>query len=114
MCRTALRTSDLLGRVGGEEFAVLLPETQLEDAIEVADRLREVVESLRVTTDLAALSVAVTASMGLAQLNHGRLQQSETFQTLYERADKALYAAKSSGRNVVIASTETSSLLTAV
>ena len=51
VCRTALRTSDVLGRVGGEEFAVILPETGLEDALEVADRLREVVESLRVTAD---------------------------------------------------------------
>jgi diguanylate cyclase (GGDEF)-like protein/PAS domain S-box-containing protein len=114
VCRTTLRTSDLLGRVGGEEFAVLLPETGIEDAIEVADRLREVVESLRVTADPGDAIIAVTASMGLAQLHHGRLNEQETFQTLYERADRALYAAKRSGRNVVVASRETSGLLAAV
>jgi diguanylate cyclase (GGDEF)-like protein/PAS domain S-box-containing protein len=113
VCRTALRTSDILGRVGGEEFAVLLPETGLEDAIEVAERLREVVESLRVTadSDTSDAVIAVTASMGLAQLNHGHLLEKDTFQTLYERADRALYAAKRSGRNVVVASRESSSLL---
>ncbi len=114
VCRTALRTSDLLGRVGGEEFAVLLPETGLEEAIEVAGRLREVVESLRVESDSADSPIAVTASMGLAQLNYGCLRDNENFQTLYERADKALYAAKASGRNMVVASVETAGLLTAV
>ena len=113
VCQTALRTSDLLGRVGGEEFAVLLPETGLEDAIEVAGRLREVVESLRVNAnaDTSDAVIAVTASMGLAQLNHGDLLEKDTFQTLYERADRALYAAKRSGRNTVVASRETSTLL---
>jgi diguanylate cyclase (GGDEF)-like protein len=114
LCKSTLRTNDLVGRIGGEEFAILLPETDLEDAIEVAARLREVVEMLRVTTDEGETDMTITASVGLAQFDHGQLQDVDTFQTLYERADKALYAAKRAGRNAVVASPDPSGLLVAV
>jgi len=113
-CREVLRASDVIGRVGGEEFAILLPETGLEDAVEVAGRLRETVESLRVTDDKTDSEVAVTASMGLAQLDQELSEEEDSFHMLYEQADQALYAAKRSGRNMVVASRRVPRQLAAV
>lgn len=103
-CRGALRTSDIIGRVGGEEFGILLPETGLEDAIEVAGRVREVVQALQVASNRAEVPIAVTVSMGLVQLQQAAPgAERDSFLGLYERADRALYAAKRSGRNMVVA-----------
>lgn len=113
-CRGVLRVSDVIGRVGGEEFAILLPETGLEDAVEVAGRLRQTVESLHIIDERTGSHVAVTASMGLAQLAHGLLGEEDTFHVLYEQADQALYAAKRSGRNMVVASRRAPKRLAAV
>ncbi len=115
-CRRELRSSDVIGRVGGEEFAVLLPETDLDVAMEAADRLREAVESLRVVSDQDDRNdgVSVTISVGVAQLQVGSFGNSETLDSVYERADRALYRAKALGRNVVVASNETPVLLAAV
>jgi diguanylate cyclase (GGDEF)-like protein/PAS domain S-box-containing protein len=108
-CRRELRSSDVIGRVGGEEFAVLLPETELDVATEVAHRLREATESIRVASDQDERrdSATVTISVGVAQLEGGRQGDSETLDSLYERADRALYRAKGLGRNAVVASNET-------
>lgn len=114
VCRAALRTSDVLGRVGGEEFGILLPETRLEDAIDVAGRLREAVETLRFTPDEAEDPIMVTVSMGLTELNRAANGQAEAVNSLYERADRALYEAKRSGRNMVVAARDTQALRTAV
>ena len=107
-CRRELRSSDVIGRVGGEEFAVLLPETELDVAMEVANRIREATEALGVTSDQGDRrdTVKVTISIGVAQLNYGRLGGSECLDSVYERADRALYQAKGLGRNAVVASNE--------
>ncbi len=92
LCLTELRSADVLARVGGEEFAIMLPETSMEGALQVAEKLR-----LR----LAALPVAyggqpipVTASFGVTAL----LPSDELFSSALKRADRALYQAKV-GRN---------------
>ncbi len=108
--RANLRSSDIAGRVGGEEFAVVLPETDLDSAAEVAGRLRETVESLRLRLDTLGDPTLVTVSMGLAEFNHQSRGRPDDFRTLYERADRALYEAKASGRNMVVASKEESGL----
>jgi len=90
-----LRPSDLLGRMGGEEFCVLLPETRGEGALEVAERLREALESAQISTDRGA--VQVTASFGVAC----QRAPDEPFAPLLARADRAMYRAKARGRNRV-------------
>jgi diguanylate cyclase (GGDEF)-like protein len=91
--RTVLRESDLLGRLGGEEFAVLLPLTDLRQAREVADRLRDATSQVRIA---AAPGLVVTSSVGVAAL-----RSQESLALTLERADLALYQAKRAGRNRV-------------
>ncbi|MBP1627952.1 MAG: diguanylate cyclase [Holophagaceae bacterium] len=93
-CSTCLRAMDTIGRLGGEEFAVLLPETPLEEAREVAERMRLAVESCRMTGPQGLFGI--TVSIGVVQLG-----PEETFEALAERADARLYAAKHQGRNRV-------------
>lgn len=95
-CRNALRTIDIVGRVGGEEFAFLLPQTTAEKAAEVAERLRRSIADLPVELDDGHL-LTVTVSIGVAGLGGTET----TVDTLIGLADKALYAAKDGGRNRV-------------
>lgn len=92
----ALRNADVIGRVGGEEFAVLLPETGGESAREVAERLRLSVENAVIST--AAGPLSVTISIGVSTLG----PQSKSVEALLKEADDALYKAKQSGRNRVV------------
>jgi diguanylate cyclase (GGDEF)-like protein/PAS domain S-box-containing protein len=92
--RETLRGADILGRIGGEEFAVLLPETDLPAASRAAERLRRAAESMELLTDGGPF--AVTVSLGVVLLNPG-----ETLEDLLKRADQALYRAKQGGRNRV-------------
>ena len=92
-CRDALRHFDLLGRTGGEEFMVLLPDTRLERALSIAERLRTTVAALEFE-DIAA-GLKVTISVGVAELDAG----DEGLRELVGRADSALYRAKGNGRD---------------
>jgi len=92
-CRDALRHFDLLGRTGGEEFLVLLPDTRLERAWSIAERLRTTVESLDFS-DIAD-GLKVTISIGVVELQPADVGLRE----LVGRADSALYRAKGNGRN---------------
>jgi diguanylate cyclase (GGDEF)-like protein/PAS domain S-box-containing protein len=103
-CRRALRSSDVMGRFGGEEFAILLPHTGIDEATEVADRLRRVVESIRAGVNTYGEGIAVTVSVGLAEFEGGSSVHPDNLDTLLERADKALYQAKGLGRNMVVTS----------
>lgn len=87
-----LRPADSLGRVGGEEFAIILPDTDQEEAAHVAERLRQGIAS----TKMNAPEI-ITASFGVAQLAPG-----ETAEDLLRRADNAMYEAKNTGRNRVV------------
>jgi diguanylate cyclase (GGDEF)-like protein len=89
-----LREVDLVARVGGEEFAILLPSTDLEGATLVAHRLRASVESEQIPN-----GPQVTCSLGVAEAS-----QNEELAGVFRRADAALYQAKSGGRNCVVAS----------
>lgn len=90
------RTTDKVARLGGEELAILLPQTDRQGAVEAAERCRKAIEALSVRTGTGA--VQVTASFGVAMY----AQRSEGAGSLFDRADQALYAAKHGGRNQVV------------
>ncbi len=90
-----LRKVDFFGRIGGEEFSVLLPDTSLEGAVQVAERLREEVENAVMETRSGDLSI--TISIGVSTLN----EEINNLETMLKAADVALYAAKRGGRNRV-------------
>ena len=96
--KDGLRGSDACGRYGGEEFLVVLPETDLEAARHVAERLRRAVAEHPVALPAGA-SVALTASFGVA--SHAELAAGGTADTLVSLADSRLYQAKAAGRNCV-------------
>lgn len=102
-CRQQLRDSDLMGRLGGAEFAIQLPRTSLADALMVAERIRAAVASLPIKTDKAVLNL--TASLGVTTI---RAEDSTV--SLFKRADEALQAAKAGGRNRVVEAPEASTL----
>ncbi|POA59760.1 MULTISPECIES: sensor domain-containing diguanylate cyclase [unclassified Pseudomonas] len=88
-----LRDSDVAGRYGGEEFAILLPRTDLDGAHALAERLRQAVEQQAVVHH--GQSIAFTISLGIACLDH----TARDHRCLVEWADRALYASKHAGRN---------------
>jgi diguanylate cyclase (GGDEF)-like protein len=92
--REHMRATDLLGRIGGEEFALLMPNTGAEGAAHFAERLRDAVSLEEALVEGTILRI--TISLGLAEM-----RPDESFDSLYVRADAALYAAKEAGRNRV-------------
>lgn len=97
------RQYDEVGRYGGEEFAILLPATPLENAIKVAERLRARIEAVEIPCN--GTTLRVTASFGVACYPYNDIQD---MNGLLKSADTALYAAKHGGRNKVIAAREQS------
>jgi diguanylate cyclase (GGDEF)-like protein len=92
----SLRQVDIVGRIGGEEFAILLPESKLENAVEVAERLRVQVANTKLALESGQL-VRFTVSIGVALLDKPDIN----LDTLFSSADEALYQAKNTGRNRV-------------
>ncbi len=95
ICQDALRGSDVIGRVGGEEFVLLLPDTPKESAEHVAERMRLRLADAHIRNN--ELDLSITASFGVANLS----ENDHTLQDMLERADEAMYNAKHGGRNQV-------------
>lgn len=93
-CRVDLREVDVIGRYGGEEFLVLLPETTTAQALRVADRLREAVGQTPILTRAGPISASI--SVGVAGFPPG---VTGTVEDLLDQVDRALYSAKTAGRN---------------
>jgi len=94
LCRIQCREVDITARLGGEEFAMLLPETGIDETFVLAERLRQVVESLPIPYDHH--EIRITVSIGIS----ARRPQ-EGLDLMMKRADEALYASKRAGRNLV-------------
>jgi diguanylate cyclase (GGDEF)-like protein len=95
VCNRSLREVDLVGRLGGEEFAVAMPEADLTVACQVADRLRQQIAENEVGD--GSQSVCVTVSIGVAAVS----SSDRNLDQMLRRADQALYAAKNGGRNQI-------------
>lgn len=87
----SIRKVDILFRWGGEEFLILMPNIEGEEAYKAAERLRKTIQDARFVKD-----IPIRASFGVTQL-----QDADTLDALVKRADKAQYKAKASGRNNV-------------
>jgi len=96
--RKNCRQSDLAGRYGGEEFIILLPETEMAGAIIIAERIREMIEQHQ-TVDGKGVVIGVTVSMGVASLTGTELGNMDNSERIIQQADDALLEAKKNGRN---------------
>jgi two-component system cell cycle response regulator len=95
----SVRSADLAARFGGEEFVILMPETDFNQAQDVAERIRRTVESTDMKVSHAVGTIKKTISIGVAYLN----EMGDSGAAILKRADEALYKAKHGGRNKVIA-----------
>ncbi len=96
ICKITLRNIDIAGRLGGEEFAFLLPHATIGGAAKVAQYLRSAIEDAEI--EFSGAKIKITASFGIAELHNSDTEIKEVL----DRADVALYEAKSKGRNQVI------------
>jgi diguanylate cyclase (GGDEF)-like protein len=91
--RDSLRQSDSPGRYGGEEFGIILPETEVKNAVAICERIREYIAQSTVETSVAPIQY--TISMGVTQLS----DKPQNYMEWLQQADEALYKAKETGRN---------------
>jgi len=95
VCKSAVRKPDIIGRIGGEEFAVILLEAGREEAVGVAERIR--VELSKASLSSRSCPVKMTVSIGVLQV-----EANQTLETALGKADKLMYEAKKQGRNRVV------------
>jgi diguanylate cyclase (GGDEF)-like protein/PAS domain S-box-containing protein len=100
ICRQEIRESDILGRLGGEEFGLLLPETSIQHAQILAERIRKAAAALEIM--LGDQAIGITVSIGLVELR----AEDESLDAIMRRADLAMYQAKAKGRNQVVTAME--------
>lgn len=93
-CQKDLRSSDIFARIGGEEFALILPQTNIDNAYELAERIRKSIEQLEIESESGRFKI--TVSIGIADIS--LIEADDPFK-LYKAADEALYVSKESGRN---------------
>ncbi len=105
-CRNTIREVDIIGRYGGEEFAVLLPDTNLKDALQIGERLHKAIANASIVTSGGKLSL--TISVGVAELR----EDISDLQDLLDTADQGLYMAKQNGRNRVMSIQNVNPMLT--
>lgn len=96
LCLQMLRENDVLGRIGGEEFSIIFPETSIQCAFEVSERLLNAIAAIDIPVK-KGLPLKFTASIGLTEIQSA----DANIEVLLDRADKALYQAKENGRNSV-------------
>ena len=99
--KTSIRQGDIVGRYGGEEFVIILPQTNVEMALKIAERVRELIA----LSDISSLhkDLHLTASFGVSTLLDYEGEAITILEELLKQADQAMYEAKNQGRNRVIA-----------
>jgi diguanylate cyclase (GGDEF)-like protein len=99
ICKAAIRKNDVIGRYGGEEFVIVLPDTDQRVASELAERLRLAVQNhiFNIATDGRNVEHRQTMSLGVSQMT----ADMQTIESFLESADKKLYHSKQTGRNKV-------------
>lgn len=95
-CLAVMRENDKMGRFGGEEFVMVLPETGQQDALLVAERIRKITSEMAVQSKRGAEQIHVTVSIGVTTTSEG-----DDAEAVIARADEAMYQAKAAGRNRV-------------
>jgi diguanylate cyclase (GGDEF)-like protein len=92
---------DVIGRYGGDEFIILLPQTASQEATPLTERIHASVSTIQI--EINNIPISITISMGIAQVQHntGNDTQIDTVEKMILRADKALYAAKQAGHNCI-------------
>lgn len=98
-CYSKVRSSDIVSRLGGEEFAILMPETNMDQAMELASRIRYAISQLVIKVGTRDRVNTLTVSIGVSVWD---ATQAQTISDMLEQADQALYYAKESGRNRVV------------
>lgn len=96
LLQKSIREADILARIGGEEFAVILPQTSIEEASNLAERIRQKIEEASIVHD--GLPIKITASFGISACMS---TEDDDLEKMMARADDALYIAKKKGRNQV-------------
>lgn len=94
---STLRDFDVAGRIGGDEFVILLPQTNQYEALEVAERIRALIENAKIPLQISVPPLQLTVSIGLSCLSSNE----DSFEDLISLADQAMYKAKNTGRNRV-------------
>ena len=94
---STIRKSDICGRFGGDEFAIILPDTELENAVTVGEKIREKIGSLKFIS--TKTTIRITLSVGVIEVSHG--SDVNSFEKIIAEADKYLYMAKKHGKNTV-------------
>ena len=97
ICTKHLRPDDVLGRFGGEEFVILLPETKLEDARNISERLRLLIAETPLETEIGLINTTISIGVAIKEKT-----TTMSIDQLLSRADRAMYQAKQAGRNQVI------------
>ena len=97
LIKSIVRDFDICARIGGEEFVILLPETNKDKALEVAERIRVLIENTKISAFSPMPQLQITISIGLSTLS----SKEDSIDTLISNADQALYKAKNTGRNRV-------------
>jgi diguanylate cyclase (GGDEF)-like protein len=95
MLKQALRKNDIAGRIGGEEFAVILPSSSTEQAMDAAERFRSYVQRTGIPTQAGELHITISIGVTMFQ------RRDVTITEILKRADDAMYASKQNGRNRV-------------
>ncbi len=94
---SGIRTSDISGRIGGEKFAIILPQTTPQKNLEIAERLRRTVKSISIPVK-EKKQVSLSVSIGIGQYS----EKNQSLHEVLNMADKALYLAKDQGRKKVV------------